>query len=58
MVGGLRERLEIRRFEPEIPFDFQLCRSRDTRNARLVEAFVQETRLTAERISRAAAGAL
>jgi DNA-binding transcriptional LysR family regulator len=52
MVSGLRERLAARRFEPEIPFDFQLCRSRDTRNARLVEDFLQEARIVAERISR------
>jgi DNA-binding transcriptional LysR family regulator len=53
MVSGLQERLAVRRFEPSIRFDFQLCRSRESRNAGLVEAFLQETRATAERISRA-----
>lgn len=56
MVSGFQQRLVVRRFEPEIPFDFQLCRSRETRNARLVEDYLQETRLTAERMSREAAG--
>ncbi|HLH87985.1 MAG TPA: LysR family transcriptional regulator [Xanthobacteraceae bacterium] len=54
MVSGLRERLVARRFAPEIAFDFQLCHSRDTRNARLVEDFLQEARIAAERISREA----
>lgn len=52
MVSGFRDRLVVRRFEPEIPFDFQLCHSRDSRNARLVEDFLQETRVTAARVSR------
>jgi DNA-binding transcriptional LysR family regulator len=53
MVSGLQQRLAVRRFEPLITFDFQLCRSRESRNAGLVEAFLQQTRATAERISRA-----
>jgi DNA-binding transcriptional LysR family regulator len=53
MISGLQERLTVRRFEPSITFDFQLCRNRESRNAGLVEAFLQETRATAERISRA-----
>jgi len=52
MISGLQKRLTVRRFEPSISFDFQLCRSRESRNAGLVEAFLQETRATAERISR------
>ena len=56
MISGFQKRVVARRFEPEIPFDFQLCRSRETRNARLVEDYLQETRLTAARISREAAG--
>lgn len=51
MVSGLQGRLAVRRFEPSIPFDFQLCRSRDSRNAGLVKAFLRETRATAELIS-------
>lgn len=56
MISGFQNRLVVRRFEPEIPFDFQLCRSRETRNARLVEGYLRQTRLTAERILREAAG--
>ncbi len=56
MISGFQNRLVVRRFEPEIPFDFQLCRSRETRNAHLVEDYLQETRKTAERILREAAG--
>jgi DNA-binding transcriptional LysR family regulator len=52
MVSGLEHRLAVRRFEPEIPFNFLLCRSADSRNARLVEAFTQELRVTAAQISR------
>lgn len=52
MVSGMQDRVAVRRFEPAVPFDFQLSRMRDSRNAGLVEAFVRETRATAERISR------
>jgi DNA-binding transcriptional LysR family regulator len=52
MVSGMQDRLAVRRFEPEVVLDFQLCRIRDSRNADLVDAFAQETRATAERISR------
>jgi DNA-binding transcriptional LysR family regulator len=52
MVSGMQDRLAVRRFEPEVVLDFQLCRIRDSRNADMVDAFVQETRATAERISR------
>lgn len=50
MVEGFGERLIVRRFEPAIPYDFRLCRSRDSRNARLVEDFVDVTRETARRV--------
>lgn len=52
MVSGLEHRIAVRRFEPEILFNFQLCRSVDSRNAQLVEAFAQEVRATAAQISR------
>jgi len=52
MVSGLEHRLAVRRFKPEILFNFQLCRSADNRNARFVDAFAQELRATAEQISR------
>jgi len=52
IVGGLREKLAIRRFEPTIQLDFHLCYVRDSRNARLVETYVEVTRETAVAISR------
>ena len=52
VVSGLEHRLAVRRFSPEIPFPFQLCRNVDSRNARLVEAYVQELRAAAAQISR------
>jgi DNA-binding transcriptional LysR family regulator len=52
MVSGMQDRLAVRRFEPAVQLDFQLCRLRDSRNADLVDAFVRETRATAKRISR------
>jgi len=44
MVSGLEHRVAVRRFEPHIPYNFQLCRSADSRNAHIVEAFVEELR--------------
>ena len=52
IVSGLREKLAIRRFEPAIQLDFYLCSVRDSRNARLVEAYLEATRETAAAISR------
>jgi DNA-binding transcriptional LysR family regulator len=52
IVGGLREKLAIRRFEPATQLDFHLCYVRDNRNARLVENYVEVTRETAAAISR------
>lgn len=52
IVSGMRSQLAIRRFEPEVQLDFQLCRIRDSRNARLVDAFLEEARSAAQQISR------
>jgi DNA-binding transcriptional LysR family regulator len=52
IVGSLRNRLAIRRFEPSIQLDFQLCRIRDSRNARLVDLYLKAARETAAEISR------
>jgi DNA-binding transcriptional LysR family regulator len=41
MAEGFGDRVVVRPFEPSIPYSFQLSRSRDTRNARLVEDFVE-----------------
>jgi DNA-binding transcriptional LysR family regulator len=52
IVGGLRDKIAIRRFKPDVQLDFQLCRIRDSRNARLVDAFLAGARETAGEISR------
>ena len=56
MVSGREPRLAVRRFEPEILNNFQICRSAESRNAQLVEAFAQEVRATAAQISRSILG--
>ena len=56
MVSGLEHRLAVRRFEPDILYSFQLCRSAEGRNSELVEAFVQELRETSAKISRSIVG--
>ncbi|HEV7256635.1 MAG TPA: LysR substrate-binding domain-containing protein [Bosea sp. (in: a-proteobacteria)] len=52
IVGGLKDRVAIRPFEPALQLDFQLCRIRDSRNARLVDAFLSSAREAAAEISR------
>jgi DNA-binding transcriptional LysR family regulator len=52
MFSGLQGRLFIRRFEPVVSYNLQLCRIRDSRNASLVESFLREARATAARLSR------
>lgn len=51
-VVGLQDKLVIRRFEPAVQVDFQLCHIRDNRNARLVEAFLEGARAAAAEVSR------
>ncbi|ACG78786.1 transcriptional regulator, LysR family [Phenylobacterium zucineum HLK1] len=51
MVSGLESRVTVRRFAPELPYNFQLCRSADSRNAHIVDAFVEELRRKATEIS-------
>lgn len=51
-IDGMGPRIEARRFEPPVLFDFLLCRAHNTRNAGLVEAFVEETRAAAASFSR------
>ena len=51
MMSGLEDRLTVRRFEAEVLNSFQLCRSADSRNTRLVDAFAQQLRTTAAQIS-------
>lgn len=51
-ADGLQNRLVLRRFDPETHFHFQLCRVQASRNATLVEDFVQEARAVAAQVSR------
>jgi DNA-binding transcriptional LysR family regulator len=53
MVGGLRHKLAVRKFSPAVQLDFQICRIRDSRNARLVDAFLESAREAAAAVSRA-----
>lgn len=48
---GTQGRIALRRFDPEIFFKFQLCRMRASRNASLIEAFMQEARIVAQEVS-------
>lgn len=52
LASGLEHRLTVRRFEPEIQFHFQLCRSADSnRKAQLIDAFAQALRESSAEIS-------
>ena len=53
MMSGMEKRLVARPFAPEIPFNFEVCRSTDSRNAKLVEAFEHAVTSTAQTISEA-----
>lgn len=52
MVSGLETRLAVRPFEPAMLYSFQLCRSADSRNAHIVDAFVDRLRDKATAISK------
>lgn len=51
MLSGFERNLVARRFEPEIGYNFQLCRSIDCKNAQLVDAFADQVRILATHIS-------
>jgi DNA-binding transcriptional LysR family regulator len=51
-VAGLGDRVAIRRFQPAIQLEFQLCRVSDSRNARFVDAFLESVRAASRGISR------
>ncbi|PXA87406.1 LysR family transcriptional regulator [Nostoc sp. 3335mG] len=53
MVTGFEDRLAVRRFEPEVASVFLLGRSAESRNAKLVEGFIETLRVTANEISAA-----
>lgn len=50
VVSGMEHHFTIRRFEPETIFDVQLCRSVDTRNSGLIDAFAEQLHKTAAQI--------
>lgn len=50
-LSGFEDRLIARRFIPDLNYTFQLCRSADSRNAQLVEAFGEKVRTVARQIS-------
>jgi DNA-binding transcriptional LysR family regulator len=56
MVSGLEGRVAVRSFNPEVLYGFQLCRSPDSRNAHIVDAFIQELRAEAASITRSMLG--
>lgn len=49
MASGLADRIVLRPFEPEILSSFQICRSRDGKNAKLVDSFVADIKAAATR---------
>jgi DNA-binding transcriptional LysR family regulator len=51
VLSGLEHKVAVRRFVPDILFNFQVGRSADNRNAQLVDAFVEELRTTVDQIS-------
>lgn len=51
-VAGMRGQLAIRRFEPAIQLDYQLCHIRDGRNTQLIAAFLEGAREAAAEVSR------
>lgn len=50
LAKGLGNRIVIRRFEPAIQHELRICRSTDSRNARLVDDFVKVAQETAQRV--------
>src|SRR5690606_6989182 len=51
-VESLRDRIALRRFDPEFVFSFQLCHVRAARNAGLAGAFIQHALSVAAEVSR------
>ncbi len=56
MIYGLDHRLALRRFEPDIPYNFQLIRSAEGRNSHLIDAYAERVRVTAAEVSRTILG--
>lgn len=52
-LTGFEHRIIARRFEPELHYAFQLCRSADSKNLQLIDAFAHSAEMTAAKISEA-----
>lgn len=52
LASGMRGRLAVRRFEPDVFDNVILCRNVDSRNAKLVDVFADAVRETAQVVSR------
>jgi DNA-binding transcriptional LysR family regulator len=52
-IDGLGGRIALRRFVPESPYSFRLCRNRSSHNVQLVDDFLREARRASEETSRA-----
>jgi DNA-binding transcriptional LysR family regulator len=52
LMQSVKDRVIVRRFEPEMMVDFQMCRPKHGRSSRFVEDFVVVTREVAQAISR------
>ena len=50
-ADGMEKRLVLRRFDPELNFDFLLCRNQASRNAALIDAFIADAREVAAEVS-------
>lgn len=48
---GMQKRLQLRRFDPELLFDFYICRNQAGRNPTLAEAFIAHAREVASDLS-------
>lgn len=51
LSSGYEGKMVVRRFEPEIPYHFQIVRSIESKNARLVDIFIEQARAIAAQIS-------
>lgn len=49
-IDGAQQRIALRAFKPDVPYRFQLCRSRSSHNFRLVEAFFREAKRVATEV--------
>lgn len=50
-LRGVGPEIAIRRFEPSIKMAYELCWLRDSRNQKIIDQFVEETRCVAKRVS-------